>query len=53
MADTGLLISHAFNEKEIVSEGLYRKLLSDKLEYNGGMIVENIVAQMLRTTPYI
>ena len=29
MADTGLLISHAFNEKEIVSEGLYRKLLSD------------------------
>ena len=48
MADTGLLISHAFNEKEIVSEGLYRKLLSDKLEYNGGMIVENIVAQMLR-----
>ena len=48
MADTGLLISHAFNEKEIISEGLYRKLLSDKLEYNGGMIVENIVAQMLR-----
>lgn len=48
MADTGLLISHAFNENTIVSENLYNKLLVDKLEFNGGMIVENIVAQMLR-----
>ena len=45
MADTGLLISHAFNENTIVSENLYNKLLVDKLEFNGGMIVENIVAQ--------
>lgn len=49
MADTGLLISHAFNENTIVSENLYNKLLIDKLEFNGGMIVENIVAQMLRS----
>ena len=49
MADTGLLISHAFNENTIVSENLYNKLLVDKLEFNGGMIVENIVAQMLRS----
>ena len=48
MADTGLLISHAFNEKAIVSDNLYNKLLTDKLEFNGGMVVENIVAQMLR-----
>lgn len=47
MADTGLLISHAFDESGIVSEGIYRKLLFDKLEVNQGMIVENIVAQML------
>lgn len=47
MGDTGLLISHAFDENEIVSEELYRKLLFDKLEVNKGMIVENIVAQML------
>lgn len=47
MADTGLLISHSFDEKGIVSEELYRKLLFDKLEVNIGMIVENIVAQML------
>ena len=50
MADTGLLISHAFNENTIVSENLYNKLLVDKLEFNGGMIVENIVAQMLVAT---
>lgn len=47
MADTGLLISHAFDENGIVSEEIYRKLLFDKLEVNKGMIVENIVAQML------
>ncbi len=49
MADTGLLLSHAFNEKAIVTENLYNKILTDTLEFNGGMIAENIVAQMLRT----
>ena len=47
MADTGLLVSHAFDENSIVSEEIYKKLLFDKLEVNKGMIVENIVAQML------
>ena len=47
MADTGLLISHAFDEKGIVTEEIYKKLLFDKLEINKGMIMENIVAQML------
>lgn len=47
MADTGLLISHAFDEKGIVSEELYKKLLFDKLEVNKGMLMENMVAQML------
>ena len=46
MADTGLLISLAFNEKAIQGEELYKKLMLDKLEINVGMIVENIVAQM-------
>ncbi len=50
MADTGLLISMAFDERTIVSEELYRKLLLDKLEVNKGMLVENIVAQMLRAS---
>ncbi len=47
MADTGLLISHAFDESGIVSEEIYRKLLAGSLEINEGMITENIVAQML------
>lgn len=47
LSDTGLLISLAFNEQRIVSEDLYKKILFDKLEINLGMIIENIVAQML------
>lgn len=50
MADTGLLISHAFSEKQIMGEELYTKLLLGKLEVNEGMLVENIVAQMLRAS---
>lgn len=49
MADTGLLISHAFDENEIVSEELYKKIMLDKLEINNGMIIENMVAQILRS----
>ena len=47
MGDTGLLISHAFDENGIVSQELYKKLLFGKLEVNQGMIVENLAAQML------
>jgi len=47
MNDTGLLISHAFDEKGIVSSEIYQKLLFGKLEVNEGMLIENIVAQML------
>lgn len=47
LSDTGLLISLAFDERAIVNEQLYRKLVLGKLEVNQGMLVENIVAQML------
>ena len=47
MADTGLLISHAFDGNTIVSEDIYKKILFDKLEVNLGMITENVVSQML------
>lgn len=47
MADTGLLVSHAFDENGSVSADIYRKLLFDKLSVNSGMLMENIVAQML------
>ena len=50
MADTGLLIAMAFSEKDIHQGQLYKKLMFDKLEVNKGMLVENIVAQMLRST---
>ena len=36
-----------FNEKNIVNEEIYKKILFDKLSFNEGMILENIVAQML------
>ena len=48
MADTGLLISHAFSEKTVMGDELYLKLALGKLELNEGMFIENIVAQMLR-----
>ena len=46
MGDTGLLISHAFDENGLVEEEIYKKLLLGKLEVNEGMIFENVVAQM-------
>jgi len=50
MGDTGLLISHAFDERGLVGSDLYRKLMFGKLEVNEGMLVENSVAQMLRAS---
>lgn len=50
LADTGLLISHSFDQEAIRNEELYRKLIIGKLEINKGMIVENLVAQALRTS---
>lgn len=48
MGDTGLLVSHAFVERGDICKELYHKLMFGKLEVNEGMLVENIVAQMLR-----
>ncbi len=48
--DTGLLISLAFSARGIVSNEIYQKLMFDKLEVDEGMLVENIVAQMLKAT---
>ena len=45
--DTGLLLSLVFNEKKIINEEIYKKILFDKLSFNEGMIIENIVAQSL------
>jgi predicted AAA+ superfamily ATPase len=47
MCDTGLLISHTFDENEIADAELYRELLLGKLSVDEGMFYENAVAQML------
>lgn len=48
--DTGLLLSHAFGEDRKGMQELYRKLMLGKLEFNKGMMVENLVAQMMVAT---
>ena len=45
--DTGLLLTLVFNEKNIIKEEIYKKILFDKLSFNEGMIIENIIAQSL------
>ena len=49
MGDTGLLISHAFDESSTAFSDIYKKLLLGKLEVNEGMIFEHICS--LRDTP--
>jgi predicted AAA+ superfamily ATPase len=48
MADTGLLVSHAFSENADAVPEMQWKILTGKLEVNKGMLIENVVAQMLR-----
>jgi len=48
MADTGLLVTHAFMDSPYIENELYKAILFDKLSINEGMIMENIAAQMLR-----
>ena len=47
LADTGLLVSHAFDENELLEDDVYKQILAGKLEINEGMLYENAIAQML------
>ena len=47
MSDTGLLLSHAFDENELLDNEIYKQILTDKLSLNEGMLYENMIAQML------
>ena len=47
MGDTGLLVSHAFSENEIMETQLYRQIMNGKLSINQGMLYENVIAQMI------
>lgn len=52
LCDTGLLLSHTFDEKEIANGELYRRILHDDLSINEGMFFENFVAQTLVANGY-
>ena len=47
MGDTGLLVSHAFDENELLEDEVYKQILAGELGLNEGMIYENAIAQML------
>lgn len=48
MGDTGLLISLAYKNKDYLENELYEAILFDKLHINEGMIIENVVTQLLK-----
>ncbi len=47
LADTGLLTTLIFKDKDFTENIIYEKLLSDKLSVNLGYVYENIAAQIL------
>ncbi len=47
MGDTGLLVSHAFDENSLADAELYKQIIGDRLSMNEGMLYENTIAQML------
>lgn len=48
MGDTGLLVTQIMKNTDEADEDLYKALIIDDLGINQGMILENMVAQMLR-----
>ena len=48
MGDTGLLVTQIMKNRDSTDEDLYKALIIDNLGINQGMIMENVVAQMLR-----
>lgn len=50
--DTGLLVTLMFKDKDFTENEIYRKILSDKLPANLGIIYENVVAQILASKGY-
>lgn len=49
MADTGLLVTLTFMDKSYTDNELYRAILFDKMDINEGMLMENVVGQILRS----
>ena len=51
-SDVGLLVTQAFINKPFVDNEIYKAILFDKLNINEGMIMENFVAQTLKSKGY-
>lgn len=49
LSDTGLMVTQIFRDKSFTDNIIYKKLLSNKLPVNLGILYENIVAQTLAT----
>ena len=41
------MVSHAFDENELLEDEVYKQILAGKLQINEGMLYENAIAQML------
>lgn len=52
MGDTGLLVTQIMKNSADTEAGLYKALIFDKLGINQGMVLENMVGQMLRANGY-
>ena len=52
LGDTGLLVTQIMRNADKTDENLYKSLIFDKLSVNQGMIIENIIAQMLKVRGY-
>lgn len=50
MADTGLLVTLAFQDDTYMDNQLYKDILFDKINVNEGMLTENIVSQMIKAS---
>lgn len=53
MGDTGLLVTQMMKNASEPGTDLYKSLIFDKLGVNQGMILENVVAQMLRANGHL
>lgn len=52
LGDAGLLVSLAFGESDLAAKSNHDRLLTDDIELNEGMVVENVVAKMIRAAGY-
>lgn len=50
LCDTGLLVTHTFRNASFRGNRLYDAVLDDRIGVNEGMLVENAVAQALKTS---